>query len=389
MEILQEKKRYLSLDYSSSIQHISKKYDMKNKSLMENIQKNNIDSKENKITKNVNNPPRNNTTILSKIKPTKIEEKDNNNSNDLYINQSNNDEKKAQIIGDNIKMLFLNLDKSNNVINSIINSIQIEKKNFFNNIFYSRLNSNSSIDDSNSDYELKYKRADKIRFSYIQKLVSKEFYLPKNNNVKNIYNSLIIFDWDDTLFPTSFLDKSGYFSEKMFLTEKEEKIFQIINKLEKTVIDLVNLALNKGEVYIITNATLGWVEYSSRIFYPNFFKMIDKIKIISARGEWENIFPNDINQWKMKSFSKLRNNFNNKLVTNIICLGDSMLEIEAGRFLANCFKEAFIKTIKFKEEPKPDELNKQLILVKNQFNTIHSSIKSLTVRVEKKRNENK
>ena len=47
-----------------------------------------------------------------------------------------------------------------------------------------------------------------------------------------------------------------------------------------------------------------------------------------------------------------------------------MLEIEAGKFLANCFKEAFIKTVKFKENPKPDELNKQLILVKNQFNAI-------------------
>ena len=62
-----------------------------------------------------------------------------------------------------------------------------------------------------------------------------------------------------------------------------------------------------------------------------------------------------------------------------------MLEIEAGKFLANCFKEAFIKTVKFKENPNPDELNKQLILVKNQFNAIHSSIKNLTVRVEKRK----
>ena len=67
-----------------------------------------------------------------------------------------------------------------------------------------------------------------------------------------------------------------------------------------------------------------------------------------------------------------------------------MLEIEAGKFLANCFKETFIKTIKFKENPKLEELNKQLILVINQFNAIHSSIKNLTVKVEKRKaNEKK
>ena len=373
MEFLHDKKRYSVLGSSSSFQHSSKKCSRKNSALMENIQKNIIDSKENKIFKN-NNPPRTNLPSIKKLKKKENIRKnsEDNNENSKYINGINikNKENNSQTIDNNMKMLFLNLnieEDNDNILNS--------------NISYSEM-------DSNSDYQLTYNTADKIRFSYIQKLVSKELYLPKNNNVRNIYNSLIIFDWDDTLFPTSFFAKNGYFSENTFLAEKEDKFFQRINKLEKAVIDLLNLALSKGDVYIITNAQSGWVEYSSNIFYPNLHKIMDKIKIISARGEWEDIFPNDIKQWKMKSFSNLRNNFDDKLVTNIICLGDSMLEIEAGRFLANCFKEAFIKTVKFKEAPKPDELNKQLILVTNQFNIIHSSIKNLTIRVEKK-NERK
>ena len=208
------------------------------------------------------------------------------------------------------------------------------------------------------------------------------------------YNSLIIFDWDDTLFPTSFLAKNGYFSENLFLAELEDKIQKKLEKLEKSVLELINLSLTKGEVFIITNASEGWVEYTSSKYYPKFFEILDKIKIISARGEWEGTFPDNINKWKMNSFSNLRKYFDSKLVTNIICLGDSMLEIEAGKFLANCFQEAFIKTIKFKEDPKPEELNKQLTLVIKQFNIIHSSIKSLTIRVEKRKvseneNENK
>ena len=381
MEILHENKKYSVLGASSSIEQKTKKSYRKNSALLENIQKNNIDySKENKFNKNNNLPKTTRTCTLSKIK--KLEKKEelrknseDNNNNNIKTSSTSN------IIDDNIKMLFLNLTKSANLMNSILNIEKMEKD-ITNNLNVSYISETET--NSECDFELKEKTADKIRFSYIQKLVSKEFYLPKNNNSKNKYNSLIIFDWDDTLFPTSFLAKIGYFSKNVILAEIEGKILKKIQKLEKAVIDLINLTLNKGDVYIITNAMSGWVEYSSSIFYPTFYTLLPKIKIISARGEWENIFPNDIKQWKIKSFSNLRNKFDNKLVTNIICLGDSMLEIEAGRFLANYFKEAFIKTIKFKEEPKPDELNKQLILVTNQFNKIHSTIKSLTVRVEKK-----
>ena len=75
------------------------------------------------------------------------------------------------------------------------------------------------------------------------------------------------------------------------------------------------------------------------------------------------------------------------LVTNIICIGDSLFEMEAGRILASKFSEAFIKTVKFKEAPKMDELIKQLNVVYLQFGTIYSSIKNLTIRVEKKKKE--
>ena len=76
---------------------------------------------------------------------------------------------------------------------------------------------------------------------------------------------------------------------------------------------------------------------------------------------------------------------NDELITNIICLGDSVFEMEAGRILASKFIHAVIKTIKFRENPKPEELNKQLSLVINQFTSIYTSSKNLTVRVEKKK----
>ena len=41
--------------------------------------------------------------------------------------------------------------------------------------------------------------------------------------------------------------------------------------------------------------------------------------------------------------------------------------------------------MKFREEPKIEELNKQLMLVCEQFDYIYKAVKNLTIRVEKKK----
>ena len=298
---------------------------------------------------------------------------DNDNSieegSDLNSNSNSTSNKELLLINDNIKSLFLNSTKSikEKAINISIN----EDKNII---------SNSSNQEP-SEYELNfYKKENALRNSYIQKLVSTKFYLPMNKP-KN-HNSLIIFDWDDTLLPTTFLTQGGIFNENLILSENDNRK---IEKLEQSVLNLLNMAITKGDVYIITNAGLGWVEYSAQKFYPSVFEILPKITIISARGEFEKDYPGDSRKWKLQTFLSLQKRLNTKLVTNIICLGDSLFEIEAGRVLGTQFSEAFVKTIKFKEGPKPEELNKQLMLVTNQFHSIYIAVKNLTIRVEKKK----
>lgn len=45
-------------------------------------------------------------------------------------------------------------------------------------------------------------------------------------------------------------------------------------------------------------------------------------------------------------------------ITNLVCIGDSNVEIDAGKHLATQFPTAMIKTVKFRENPSPDELIK-------------------------------
>jgi hypothetical protein len=143
------------------------------------------------------------------------------------------------------------------------------------------------------------------------------------------------------------------------------------------------LSIHAGKTFIITNAAQGWVEFSAQKFMPSVSALLSKITIISARTKYESYFPTDVSQWKLHAFLETQGNIEDAMITNIIALGDSMMEIDAAHHLAQKFNQAFIKTVKFREFPKPNELMKQLNLVIQKFDEIVHSPKNLTIRLEK------
>ena len=308
-----------------------------------------------------------------------IDEDDNENEgNEDNVNKE--DKLNEYKITSNIKTVFVDAKMQGKEHNeNIENNNNVDKNNEIN-----ENNNNIGLAPSVTfDYELNfYRSGNEIRQSYISKLIIKKVWNPSMKPKR--HNSIIIYDWDDTLLPTSFLTPNGFLIENMELSEEDQ---EKLLKIENCVFSLLTESIEKGNVYIITNAGNGWVEYSAMRFYPSIISLLPKIKIISARTEYEKLYPGDSRQWKIHAFLTVLNNMDVKLVTNIICLGDSLFEIEAGRILASKFTEAFIKTIKFREAPKLDELIKQLKLVSLQFGKIYSTIKNLTIRVEKKKKE--
>ena len=361
--------------------------------------KKNIDQYLQQITNENNKNMQINNIDNSNIKNNKIiynQNLENENEKKNIQNSKNNNFQKEKTIND----LNVNFSEKNIYQNNIIKEKSEINKNIVK-LFKERINkkeasykkltqstenklNNSVIIYSKSieDYELNfYRNGDEIRSSYITKLICKKIWSPSSKN--KTHNSLIIFDWDDTLLCTTYLNKNNLVDDNIILSEKDK---EKISKLEKSVYNLLSISIEKGDVFIITNAGAGWVEFSSQKYYPSILELLTKIKIISAREEYEYLFPDDPRMWKIQSFLNMQKFFNSNLVTNIICLGDSFIEIEAGKFLASKFNQAYIKTVKFREFPKPDELNKQLNLVYNQFDIIYKSIKNLTIRVEKKTN---
>ena len=228
------------------------------------------------------------------------------------------------------------------------------------------------------EYYLNFDENENIRKSYYFKLIYKNIWINWRKNKS--HNNLFIFDWDDTLLPTYFLEEEKIEKEDD-LPEEYKEIFSI---LEKAIIKLINFAIDKGDVYIITNSSIGWVEFSTNKYFPNFKHYLDKIHIISARNEYENAYPGEAKLWKNKAFLTLKDKINKNIPTNIICFGDSIVELEAGKKLASKINNSFIKTIKLKEKPDPADIINQLNLIIKKIDYIYSSARNMSIRIDKK-----
>ena len=221
-----------------------------------------------------------------------------------------------------------------------------------------------------------------LRKSYYYKLILTKTWNPSIKIQK--CNTLFFFDWDDTLLCTTYLIpllNSNNNKENIKIIKKK-----LVN-LDENVSNLLKYTLQKGLVFIITNAGPGWVEYSSSAFLPLTAKILQNIQIISAKGLYSKNYPGDPRQWKIKAFKYAieSNNINKKLITNIISFGDSIIDLEAIETLKNIFCNAYIKIIKFKENPHTIQLEKQIFIINSQIDYITNKLKNLTLKILKKK----
>jgi hypothetical protein len=158
-------------------------------------------------------------------------------------------------------------------------------------------------------------------------------------------DTVIIFDWDDTLLCTSALRSC------------EPEQLDMLGHLAKATLEL---ALRLGTTIIVTNATDGWVQRSASIFMPNLLPTLRRIPILSAREVHQDVFPDDALAWKRETFCELLRR-KRACELNLIVLGDSIAEIQAadavGKILGHI---PLVKTVKFKPEPSSVELLSQL-----------------------------
>lgn len=213
------------------------------------------------------------------------------------------------------------------------------------------------------------------------------------NKLNKIYlTNIFIIDWDDTLYPTTWINKNSIDITKSDLLQ-EYRIYFL--ELDKTISTLLESLNQIGDVWIVTNANINWIkscllglELTRKIIINN------NIRIVSARDSYS-LNSNSPTEWKILTFQDIMLNIINKIskkikpntYINVISIGDAMYEYIALMNLDNFIKlytsklsqsqqinnfKYFLKNIKFIEKPDFNFVIDQLnILDKNKDDIVN------------------
>lgn len=176
-------------------------------------------------------------------------------------------------------------------------------------------------------------------------------------------NTLIIFDWDDTLFPTSWLMQNGF---RITDSTAIKQYVIYLKELDILLSKLFTAALSLGRILIITNANLSWIN-TTKCLLPMTSKIINhKILTISARDIYQ--YCCDINDWKTNVF---KNDISShiKWADQVISFGDAEYEYNA---LVSLYKNIpdykILKTVKLMRAPSFNTLTDQIeVIIKSLY----------------------
>lgn len=180
--------------------------------------------------------------------------------------------------------------------------------------------------------------------------------------------TLVICDWDDTLFPTSSLQLLGLLYGDIALCEDHmEQIVRLTASVEK----LLRIALQFGKVVIVTNAQKGWVEKCCRRVMPSLLPLFEQIEIVSARSTYERCATNP-SEWKRLAFDHEVEILETSGAQqyDIVSLGDSIHEQQAIISLCDSRATCCGKSFKFMKTPTMEDLIIQHDLMSSSFSDI-------------------
>lgn len=243
------------------------------------------------------------------------------------------------------------------------------------------------------------------------------------------HETLIFFDWDDTLCPTTYIwedsrlkwnEVAACFADSSIpghapleippstqAKVPEKTMLELFEEHQSAVIALLRLAATLGKVVILTLAEVDWVETSCRNFMPKVLDALEelKIEVVYARKSLSNRFikraheeENDLTKvLKTRAMSRIVKQFygtNSKTSRswkNVISIGDSSAERSAlqdvvlrreQRDSHGEPKECRCKVIKLISEPSVERLIAQVQVLSTWILTIVSQDGDLDIDFE-------
>mmetsp|Transcript_57900 Transcript_57900/g.148939 ORF Transcript_57900/g.148939 Transcript_57900/m.148939 type:complete len:452 (-) Transcript_57900:18-1373(-) len=223
--------------------------------------------------------------------------------------------------------------------------------------------------------------------------VSRKSTISTADGIANTSSPVVIFDWDDTLFPTTYLTEvvlSGAPSNAKYGRLPEDSPYaQALENHGQLVNDLLVAANSIASVVIVTLAARPWVENSSQWFLPNsgVTELLRDLDIqiyyarehVSKRDKFASYVEEGVDLFMiakrnamMTCLRKLRRQHRKPRTRNVLSIGDSVTEENAIKEIlwASDTTGDLCKTVKFISDPTLDVLGAELQLIKSWFDKL-------------------
>jgi len=234
----------------------------------------------------------------------------------------------------------------------------------------------SMADACTATNRLELRSREDFRVAFLRKLSYEKVWVPQAHRPP-MHQTVIIFDWDDTLLCTGYLNQTAH-------KPMEPAVYEHLTGIAAAAQKLLELSLRLGHTFIITNAVPMWAQYSAAKYVPDLLPTLEKVRIISARGRHEVEYPREAYQWKIQAFLDVQRQLDSGIMTNVVAVGDSHCEMDAAHVMAQKFDVALIKLIKFREHPCPLELLMQLEVILPKFEHIVETARHMRVGLERR-----
>jgi hypothetical protein len=183
---------------------------------------------------------------------------------------------------------------------------------------------------------------------------------------------VLIFDYDDTLFPSSHIAQHELYNSdinSMEFAHHREAFLE----LESAAIAVLTKAISVGDlVVIVTNGKLDWIKYSMKMFYHRFFEFVRKhdTPIVSAQDIFSSRNPHPT-MWKVHCFQHLLASLfsTNNAPTLLISVGDGAHEAIACEVAAKGVGISYRNVILL-ETPSPKQMAHQLYILVQELNSV-------------------
>jgi hypothetical protein len=189
--------------------------------------------------------------------------------------------------------------------------------------------------------------------------------------------ALIVWEWDDTLCPTTWLCTEGLTLNGVTPSKAQ---LETLRAVDDQVASTMELAKTKGTNIIVTNAERGWVQLASKAWMPKLAAAIRGVRVLSARTEYESSSCQHPIAWKARAFGDVTKNhfaMHGDTVQTLISFGDSAAERQAALQVwpalvseKGSASPVYMKSVKLPERPTVATMNSSHTMLVSMLMTL-------------------